>query len=207
MTSALQQEGSRKLRFPASVTMRLAQRLYENGYITYMRTDSTTLSESALTAARNQARELYGEDYVPDQPRRYERKVKNAQEAHEAIRPAGDAFRTPKQLAGGVNRGELALYELIWIRTIASQMKDAAGQTVSLRIAGASSAGEQAEFGASGTVITFRGFLAAYEESRDVAGRASGGDDEERRLPNVSEGDAVELEKLEPQGHETNPPS
>src|SRR5437899_1303041 len=171
-----------------------------------MRTDSTTLSESALTAARNQARELYGAEYVPAEPRRYERKVKNAQEAHEAIRPAGDAFRTPKQLARELNRDELALYELIWIRTLASQMKDAAGQTVSLRIAGTSSAGEEAEFGASGTVITFRGFLAAYEEGRDTDEPVSG-DDDERRLPNVSEGDAVQLKRLEPQGHETNPPS
>ena len=202
MTSTLQQEASRKLRYSAQTTMRVAQRLYENGYITYMRTDSTTLSESALTAARNQARELYGADYVPDQPRRYERKVKNAQEAHEAIRPAGDAFRTPKDVARELNRDENALYELIWMRTIASQMKDAAGQTVSLRIGATSSAGEHAEFGASGTVITFRGFLAAYEEGRDT----DDSDDEERRLPNVSEGDAVELRKLEPQGHETNPP-
>src|SRR5438132_115645 len=196
MTSTLQQEASRKLRFTAQTTMRVAQRLYENGYITYMRTDSTTLSDSALSAARAQARELYGAEYVPDAPRRYDRKVKNAQEAHEAIRPAGDAFRTPKQLAGELNRDELALYELIWIRTIASQMKDAAGQTVSIRIAGTSSAGELAEFGASGTVITFRGFLAAYEESRDTDERAVESEDDERRLPNVSEGDAVELEKL-----------
>src|SRR3954470_8779926 len=189
MTSTLQQEASRKLRYTAQTTMRIAQRLYENGYITYMRTDSTTLSESALTAARNQARELYGDDYVPDQPRRYERKVKNAQEAHEAIRPAGDVFRMPKAVASELNRDENALYELIWMRTIASQMKDAAGQTVSLRIAGTSSAGEQAEFGASGTVITFRGSLAAYEESRDIDESATGNDDDERRLPNVSEGD------------------
>jgi DNA topoisomerase I len=203
MTSTLQQEASRKLRYSAQTTMRVAQRLYENGFITYMRTDSTTLSESALTAARNQARDLYGADYVPDEPRRYERKVKNAQEAHEAIRPAGDTFRLPKDVARELNRDETALYELIWMRTIASQMKDAAGQTVSLRIGGTSSSGEQAEFGASGTVITFRGFLAAYEEGRDT----EESDDEERRLPNVSEGDALELKKLEPQGHETNPPS
>jgi DNA topoisomerase-1 len=202
MTSTLQQEASRKLRYSAQTTMRVAQRLYENGFITYMRTDSTTLSESALTAARNQARDLYGAEYVPDEPRRYERKVKNAQEAHEAIRPAGDAFRKPKDVARELNRDELALYELIWMRTIASQMKDAAGQTVSLRIGGTSSSGEQAEFGASGTVITFRGFMAAYEEGRDT----DDSDDEERRLPNVSEGDALELKKLEPQGHETNPP-
>jgi DNA topoisomerase-1 len=202
MTSTLQQEASRKLRYSAQTTMRIAQRLYENGYITYMRTDSTTLSESALTAARAQARELYGAEYVPDGPRRYERKVKNAQEAHEAIRPAGDTFRTPKDVSRELNRDELALYELIWMRTIASQMKDAAGQTVSMRIAGTSSQGERAEFGTSGTVITFRGFLAAYEEGRD----ADDSEDDERRLPNLAEGDAVELVKLEPQGHETNPP-
>ncbi len=184
--------------------MRIAQRLYENGYITYMRTDSTTLSESALAAARRQATELYGAEYVPEKPRQYERKVKNAQEAHEAIRPSGDSFRTPKELQGELNRDEFALYELIWMRTIASQMKDAAGQTVSLRIAGTSSAGEKVEFGASGTVITFRGFLAAYEESRDTTDDTA--DEDERRLPNVAEGDALELVELEPQGHETNPP-
>ncbi len=205
MTSTLQQDARRKLRFSAQTTMRLAQRLYENGYITYMRTDSTTLSESALTAAREQATSLFGADYVPPQPRRYERKVKNAQEAHEAIRPSGDRFRTPQDVRSELSPDERALYELIWMRTIASQMKDAQGQTVSLRIAGESSAGESAEFGASGTVITFRGFLAAYEEGRDDD-RASG-DDEERRLPNLAEGDAVELRALEPQGHETSPPA
>ncbi|HZT53124.1 MAG TPA: type I DNA topoisomerase [Gaiellaceae bacterium] len=204
MTSTLQQEASRKLRFSAQTTMRLAQRLYENGYITYMRTDSTTLAESALAAAREQASALFGPEYVPPQPRRYERKVKNAQEAHEAIRPAGDRFRTPQEVRSELGPDEYALYELIWMRTIASQMKDAEGQTVSLRIAGESATGESAELGASGTVITFRGFLAAYEEGRDEDG--SGADDEERRLPNVSEGDRLELRALEPQGHETTPP-
>jgi DNA topoisomerase-1 len=203
MTSTLQQEASRKLRFSAQTTMRVAQRLYENGYITYMRTDSTTLSESALTAARSQARALYGENYVPAQPRRYERRVKNAQEAHEAIRPSGDTFRTPQQVARDLSRDEHALYELIWIRTIASQMKDAEGQTVTMRIVGTSSSGEDAEFGASGTVITFRGFLAAYEEGRD---ESDAGDEDERRLPNLAEGDPAQLVKLDPQGHETNPP-
>jgi DNA topoisomerase-1 len=203
MTSTLQQEASRKLRFSAQTTMRLAQRLYENGYITYMRTDSTTLSESALTAARKQARELFGEDFVPEKPRRYERKVKNAQEAHEAIRPAGDSFRTPEQVAREVSRDELRLYELIWIRTLASQMEDARGQTVSLRLAGTSSTGEDVEFGAAGTVITFRGFLAAYEEGRDDARPAT---DEERRLPKLEEGDEVQLREIVAQGHETNPP-
>src|SRR5215217_3350704 len=128
MTSTLQQEASRKLRFTSQRTMQVAQRLYENGYITYMRTDSTTLSDSALTAARTQARELYGPEYVPDQPRRYDRKVKNAQEAHEAIRPAGDTFRTPQQVARELGRDELALYELIWKRTVASQMADVRGK-------------------------------------------------------------------------------
>ncbi|MFL5942429.1 MAG: type I DNA topoisomerase [Gaiellaceae bacterium] len=206
MTSTLQQEASRKLRYSAQTTMRLAQRLYENGYITYMRTDSTTLSGSALAAAREQASSLFGADYVPPEPRRYERKVKNAQEAHEAIRPSGDRFRTPQDVKSELSPDEHALYELIWMRTIASQMKDAQGQTVSLRIGGASSSGESVEFGASGTVITFRGFLAAYEEGRDEDRAAQEGD-EERRLPNLSEGDAVELRELEPQGHETSPPA
>jgi DNA topoisomerase-1 len=206
MTSTLQQEASRKLRFSAQTTMRLAQRLYENGYITYMRTDSTTLSESALTAAREQVTSLFGADYVPPEPRRYERKVKNAQEAHEAIRPSGDHFRTPQDVRSELSPDEHALYELIWMRTLASQMKDAQGQTVSLRITADSSSGEAVEFGASGTVITFRGFLAAYEEGRDADREAAEGD-EERRLPNLSEGDSVELRGLEPQGHETSPPA
>ncbi len=206
MTSTLQQEASRKLRYSAQTTMRLAQRLYENGYITYMRTDSTTLSESALTAARQQATSLFGAEYVPPEPRRYERKVKNAQEAHEAIRPSGDRFRTPQDVKSELSPDEHALYELIWMRTIASQMKDAQGQTVSLRIAGDANSGESVEFGASGTVITFRGFLAAYEEGRDDD-RPAKDDDEERRLPNLAEGDSVELKALEPQGHETSPPA
>ena len=201
MTSTLQQEASRKLRFTSQRTMQVAQRLYENGYITYMRTDSTTLSEAALTAARDQARQLYGAEYVPEQPRQYERKVKNAQEAHEAIRPAGDTFRTPQQVERELGSDELRLYELIWMRTIASQMADAKGQTATIRIVGTSTADEEAEFGASGTVITFRGFLAAYEEGRD-----NGRSDEERKLPNLAEGDSVTATALEPQGHETTPP-
>ena len=135
MTSTLQQEASRKLRLSSQQTMRVAQRLYENGYITYMRTDSTTLSESALTAARDQARELYGADSVPAEPRQYNRKVKNAQEAHEAIRPAGDRFRTPDQVRRELSSDEFNVYDLIWKRTVASQMEDARGQTVSVRIA------------------------------------------------------------------------
>jgi DNA topoisomerase-1 len=204
MTSTLQQEASRKLRTTAQTTMRLAQRLYENGYITYMRTDSTTLSEQALAAARAQAAELYGADHVPAQPRRYDRKVRNAQEAHEAIRPAGDRFRTPKQVERELSRDEHALYELIWMRTVASQMEDARGETVSVRLGAESSAGEDAEFGTAGTVITFRGFLAAYEEGRDEEPSA---DDAEQVLPPLEEGQALEAESLEAQGHATSPPA
>ena len=204
MTSTLQQEASRKLRFSAQTTMRVAQRLYENGYITYMRTDSTTLSESALAAARSQARELYGAEYVPDAPRQYTRKVKNAQEAHEAIRPAGDTFRTPKQLGGELNRDEYALYELVWKRTVASQMQDARGVTLSLRL-GAATDGTDVEFGASGTAITFRGFLAAYEESTDDD--VAAGKEDERPLPHLAVGDTLAAKELEPEGHATTPPA
>ena len=203
MTSTLQQEASRKLRYTSQTTMRVAQRLYENGYITYMRTDSTTLSESALTAARRQAVELYGADSIPEQPRRYSRKVKNAQEAHEAIRPAGDSFRTPKELERELNRDELALYDLIWKRTLASQMADARGLTVSLRLGATTPTGRNAEFSASGTVITFRGFLAAYEESRDDETEK----EEERPLPHLKPGDELKALQLEPEGHATTPPS
>jgi len=202
-TATLQQEASRKLRFSAQTTMRVAQRLYESGYITYMRTDSTTLSESALAAARTQVAELFGEDFVPAKPRVYGRAVANAQEAHEAIRPAGDAFRTPKQLERELNRDELALYDLVWKRTLASQMEDARGQTVSLRIGATSANSEDVEFGASGTVITFRGFLAAYEPGKDEPTD----DDEERVLPQLKVGQEVTLEALEPDGHSTVPPA
>ena len=203
MTSTLQQEAGRKLRYTAQTTMRVAQRLYENGYITYMRTDSTTLSEAALQAARKQAVELYGADSIPDKPRQYTRKVKNAQEAHEAIRPAGDSFRTPKQLERELNRDELALYDLIWKRTLASQMADARGMTVSMRLGAKASSGTDAEFSASGTVITFRGFLAAYEESRDDDTER----EEERPLPHLKPGDELTALELEPEGHATTPPA
>jgi DNA topoisomerase-1 len=207
MTSTLQQEASRKLRLSAQTAMRLAQRLYENGYITYMRTDSTTLSEAALNAARSQAREIYGAEYVPDVPRRYERKVKNAQEAHEAIRPSGDVFRTPGQVASELSRDELALYDLIWKRTVASQMADARGQTVTVRLGATASDGRDAEFSTSGTVITFRGFLAAYEEGRDEDEPAKDGETRERRLPQMSQGDRLAVLGLEPDGHATSPPA
>ena len=201
-TATLQQEASRKLRFSAQTTMRVAQRLYESGYITYMRTDSTTLSESALDAARAQVRELFGDDYVPEKPRAYGRAVANAQEAHEAIRPAGDTFRTPDEVKGDVSRDEHGLYDLIWKRTLASQMEDARGQTVSLRIGATSKGGEDVELAASGTVITFRGFLAAYEPGRDEPSD----DDEERKLPQLTVGQEVTLLTLEPDGHATTPP-
>ncbi len=203
MTSTLQQEAGRKLRLSAQQTMRVAQRLYENGFITYMRTDSTTLSESALAAARDQARTLYGADAVTEAPRHYNRKVKNAQEAHEAIRPAGDRFRTPDEVRGQLTGDESKLYELIWKRTLASQMADARGQTVSVRIAGTASDGRVAEFAAAGTVITFRGFLLAYEESRDEPS----GDDEERLLPPLSAGDELTATAIDPDGHTTSPPA
>jgi DNA topoisomerase-1 len=203
-TATLQQEASRKLRFSAQTTMRVAQRLYESGYITYMRTDSTTLSESATEAARAQARELFGPEFVPEKPRRYGRAVANAQEAHEAIRPAGDRFRTPKEVRGELKRDEQALYELVWKRTLASQMEDAVGQTVSVRIGATSDAGENAEFGASGTVITFRGFLAAYEPGRDEPAEES---EDERMLPRLVSGQELELRGLEPTGHTTSPPA
>jgi DNA topoisomerase I len=203
MTSTLQQESSRKLRFAADRTMRVAQRLYENGYITYMRTDSTNLSETALSAARSQARDLYGDAYVPAEARRYAKKVKNAQEAHEAIRPAGDVFRTPGQVASELSTDEFRLYELIWQRTIASQMADAVGTSVSVRLAGASATGERAEFAASGKTITFPGFLRAYVEGNDDGAEQ---DDAEKRLPRLERGQALRPERLDPQGHTTTPP-
>ena len=202
MTSTLQQEASRKLRLSSQQTMRVAQRLYENGYITYMRTDSTTLSESALAAARDQARELYGADSVPAQPRHYNRKVKNAQEAHEAIRPAGDRFRTPDAVRRELTSEEFNVYDLIWKRTVASQMEDARGQTVSVRIGANADDGRNTEFSTAGTVITFRGFLLAYEEGLDEPS----GDAEEKVLPPLAEGDVLSATALEPDGHSTSPP-
>jgi DNA topoisomerase I len=203
MTSTLQQEASRKLRLSSQQTMRTAQRLYENGYITYMRTDSTTLSESALAAARDQARELYGAEFVPAEPRQYTRKVKNAQEAHEAIRPAGDRFRTPDEVKRELSAEEFNVYDLIWKRTVASQMADVRGQTVSVRIEAGASDGRRTEFATAGTVITFRGFLLAYEEGRDDASD----DAEEKVLPELHEGDALSATALEPEGHSTSPPA
>jgi DNA topoisomerase-1 len=205
MTSTLQQEAGRKLRFSAERTMSIAQRLYENGYITYMRTDSTTLSQSAINAARTQARQLYGEEYVYPSPRQYTRKVKNAQEAHEAIRPAGETFATPDGVRRELDGDEFRLYELIWQRTVASQMADARGTTLSLRINGQSD-GREVQFSASGRTITFAGFLKAYVETVDeLAGGEA--DDAERRLPQLTQGQRVDATELTPDGHSTNPPA
>jgi DNA topoisomerase-1 len=205
MTSTLQQEAGRKLRFSAERTMSIAQRLYENGYITYMRTDSTTLSQSAINAARTQARQLYGEEYVYPSARQYTRKVKNAQEAHEAIRPAGETFATPDAVRRELDGDEFRLYELIWQRTVASQMADARGTTLSLRINGESD-GRQVVFSASGRTITFAGFLKAYVETVDdqAGGEA---DDAESRLPQLTQGQRVDATELTPDGHSTNPPA
>jgi DNA topoisomerase-1 len=207
-TSTLQQEASRKLRFSSRQTMRVAQGLYENGYITYMRTDSVNLSAQAIGAARTQAAELYGPEFVPDRPRVYTSKAKNAQEAHEAVRPSGDAFRTPAQVSGQLSGDEFRLYELIWKRTVASQMTDARGSTATVRLGATASDGRSCEFSASGTVITFRGFLAAYEEGRDDerGDRSGGGDDEQLRLPVLATGDALAARDLHADGHETSPP-
>ena len=203
MTSTMQQAASGRLKWGAQRTMRVAQALYERGYITYMRTDSTTLSDTALNAARKQAAELYGSDHVSEAPRRYDRKVKNAQEAHEAIRPAGDTFRTPAEVAGELVGDEFALYDLIWKRTVASQMADAKGTTATIRIGATSGDGRDAEFSASGTVITFRGHMAAYDDADEDQDEKN----EARRLPALKVGDPVTAVALEPSGHSTNPPA
>lgn len=203
MTSTLQQEASRRFRWNALRTMRVAQGLYDRGYITYMRTDSTTLSEQAISAARSQAAELYGADHVASAPRRYDRKVKNAQEAHEAIRPSGEAFRTPGEVARELSGDDLALYDLIWKRTVASQMADARIATTTVRIGAVAGDGRDVEFTASGTVTLFAGFKAAYEDTREE----DGDDERERVLPVLREGQDLTCLGLEPDGHSTNPPA
>ncbi|MFF9604618.1 type I DNA topoisomerase [Streptomyces sp. NPDC014684] len=202
-TTTLQQEASRKLGFGAKATMQVAQKLYENGYITYMRTDSTTLSDTAVSAARAQVTQLYGADYLPERPRTYAGKVKNAQEAHEAIRPSGDRFRTPAET--GLTGDQFKLYELIWKRTVASQMKDATGNSVTVKIGGTAADGRDVEFSASGKTITFHGFLKAYVEGADDPNAEL--DDRERRLPQVAEGDALSAEEITVDGHATKPPA
>lgn len=203
-TSSLQQEASRKLRMGARHTMSTAQRLYENGYITYMRTDSVVLSGEAIRASRAQIQEMYGAEYVPDRPRVYTNKSQGAQEAHEAIRPAGSNFRTPAQVSSQLSGDEFRLYELIWKRTVASQMADAKGTTTSVTL-DVEGKGRTAQFGASGTIITFRGFLAAYEEGRDQS-RYAEHDDKDKRLPQMKEGQQLTAAQYTPNGHETTPP-
>ncbi|MDQ1547038.1 MAG: topoisomerase [Actinomycetota bacterium] len=215
-TSTLQQEAARKLRFSARQTMSVAQSLYENGYITYMRTDSPTLSQQALNAARTQAAHLYGAETVPASSRLYSGKNKSAQEAHEAIRPSGETFRTPAELQSTLRGNDWKLYDLIWKRTVASQMADAKGSTATVTIAAARPAGELvtttvtgpvqlAELTASGTVITFRGFMSAYEEGHDEE-RNESTDAVEAKLPPLTEGQSLRLVELEAKGHETSAP-
>ncbi|HRQ00139.1 MAG TPA: type I DNA topoisomerase, partial [Terrimesophilobacter sp.] len=209
-TSTMQQEAARKLRFSARQTMSVAQGLYENGYITYMRTDSPSLSGQAISAARAQAVKLYGADSIPEKPRTYAGKSKNAQEAHEAIRPSGDTFRTPGELQVALHGNDWKLYDLIWKRTVASQMADAKGSTATVTVAATTGptegrAAQLAEFQASGTVITFRGFLAAYEESHDEQ-RNEPAEPSEAKLPPLAEGQNLVLDTVEAKGHETSPP-
>ena len=201
ITSTLQQEAGRKLRFTAQRTMRLAQSLYENGYITYMRTDSTTLSSQAENAARKQVTELYGKEYLPDAPRVYRSRSKNAQEAHEAIRPAGESFRTPKQVSNQLEGDQLRVYDLIWKRTVASQMNDARGMRTNVRISAPAGDRGDAVFSASGKVISFPGFLRAYVEGSDDSAAAL--DDQEKILPALKQDEEVAAERVEPQQHFT----
>ncbi len=205
ITSTLQQEASNRLRWGSQRTMRVAQSLYENGYITYMRTDSVNLSEQAVSAARSQAAQLYGEQYVAAAPRTYASKVKNAQEAHEAIRPAGDVFRTPGEVSAELNADEFALYDLIWKRTVASQMANAQVATTTVKLGAVAADGTDAEFTASGTVVVFAGFYAALKDIVDAD--AADDDSRERELPRLGEGDAVVGERVTADGHATTPPS
>jgi DNA topoisomerase-1 len=198
-TSTLQQEANRKLRFSTRVTMQVAQRLYENGYITYMRTDSTTLSDQAVRQARELIGRHYGQEYLPDKPRAYKTKVKNAQEAHEAIRPAGESFRRPEELKNEINSDELKIYELIWKRTVASQMENSRGHRVTIQVQGGG-----ATFQATGKTIDFPGFLRAYVEGADDPQAELA--DKETILPTVLVGDPMELAKAESKDHKTQPP-
>ncbi len=203
-TTTMQQEAGRKLGFTAQRAMSVAQDLYEGGYITYMRTDSVTLSSTAINAARTQVRQLFGEQYVPERPRVYTSKVKNAQEAHEAIRPAGETFSTPAQT--GLSGDQFRLYDLIWKRTVASQMRDAEGSTITVKINAQPTTGENCSFTASGRTITFYGFLKAYVESIDEGGDGQS-DDAQTRLPDLTEGQSLRPEEVIASGHETKPPA
>jgi len=202
MTSTLQQEGGRKLRLSAAQVMRVAQGLYERGFITYMRTDNVVISADALVEVRAEVQKQYGRQYLSPAPRAYTTKVKNAQEAHEAIRPS-TPLRSPRDLKGELNSQEFSLYELIWQRTLASQMADATGTTVSVRL-GALSNGSDCEFSASGTTITFAGYRQVYEEAADDEAESS---KREALLPKLTVGDRVDLASITPSGHFTQPPA
>ena len=203
-TSTMQQDAGSRLGWGAQLTMRIAQRLYENGYITYMRTDSVTLSSSSIAAARSSAQALYGKEFVPATPRVYEGKTKNAQEAHEAIRPAGESFRTPGELAPELSRDEFALYDLIWKRTIASQMSDAKKQQMRVDFDVKTKTGSDAIFRANGSVVVFPGFLAAYE---DIVEEKADIEETDRRLPAMKVGEKIEVSEYSCEGHETKPPA
>ncbi len=203
-TSTLQQDAGSRLGWGAQITMRVAQRLYENGYITYMRTDSINLSEQAIKAARASAKALYGADHVADAPRVYQGKSKNAQEAHEAIRPAGDTFKTPGELAPELSRDEFALYDLIWKRTVASQMADAKKMQMRVDFDATTNDKKETIFRANGSVITFPGFLAAYD---DITEEKTDEESEDKRLPAMTVGQAVKVNEYNCEGHETKPPA
>ncbi len=202
-TSTMQQDAGSRLGWGAQLTMRIAQSLYEGGYITYMRTDSVNLSETAIKAARNAAKSLYGADHIPDSPRVYEGKSKNAQEAHEAIRPAGDTFKTPGELAPELTRDQLSLYDLIWKRTVASQMADAKKMQARVDFDVASSDKKNLVFRANGSVVTFPGFLAAYEDVTDEKNE----EESDKRLPAMQEGQLVNVSEYKFESHETKPPA
>jgi DNA topoisomerase-1 len=204
-TSTMQQDAGSRLGWGAQITMRVAQRLYENGYITYMRTDSINLSQQAITAARNAAKALYGADHVADAPRVYQGKSKNAQEAHEAIRPAGDTFKTPGELAPELSRDEFALYDLIWKRTVASQMADAKKMQMRVDFDTTTNDGKKTIFRANGSVITFPGFLAAYDDV--VSEENKDEESEDKRLPAMTVGQSVKVNEYTCEGHETKPPA
>ena len=205
-TSTMQQDAGSRLGWGAQITMRIAQRLYENGYITYMRTDSINLSAQAINAARNAAKSLYGADHVADAPRVYQGKTKNAQEAHEAIRPAGDSFKTPGELAPELSRDEFALYDLIWKRTVASQMADAKKMQMRVDFDVTTNDGKAAIFRANGSVITFAGFLAAYDDIADENAKPDE-DAADKRLPAMTVGQSVKVNEYSCEGHETKPPA
>jgi DNA topoisomerase I len=200
VTSSLQQEANRKLRFSAQRTMRTAQQLYENGFITYMRTDSTTLSQEALTAARNFISSEYGSEYLPKEARVYATKVKNAQEAHEAIRPAGASFTPPEEVRAALGEEAFKLYDLIWKRTVASQMENARGTYISVTLKA-----DNAQFRSSGKTITFPGFLRAYVEGSDDPEAELA--DKEKLLPKLVKGESVSFSELHPLSHTTQPPA